>query len=356
MSSRVVPAWLLPVAWPLSRLYGAGVWLRNRAYDRGRGVDRLGTPVVSVGNLTVGGSGKTPVVAAVASALEALGAAVGILSRGYGRREREPFVLVSDGRDVLASVAEAGDEPLELALALPGVAVAVGADRYLAGKKLLEAVGPRVLLLDDGFQHRRLHRDLDLVCVDAAEPLPGLRLLPAGRLREPLASLGRAHVLVWTGSERARPGEALAAKLASAVPGMLELHAPIRVVGFAPLGSSASEGPAAANAFVNVPVGILAGVARPERLRADASWRVVAERFAPDHHWWRPDEVRAFAEEARAAGAEAILTTGKDAVKLAPLRVSGALRPALPMYTVRIAAEIEEGGALRELLERLPRL
>ena len=355
MTSGPLPPWLRPVAWPLAGIYGASVWLRNRAYDSGRGVARLPVAVVSVGNLSVGGSGKTPLVAAVARELGALGAPVAVVSRGYGRRDRSPFVLVSDGKDVLAGVEEAGDEPLELARELPGVAVAVGPDRYEVGRQILQTVGSRVLVLDDGFQHRRLHRDLDLVCFDAGEATENLRLLPVGRLREPLASLSRAHALVWTGGMGGEPEGALVEAVVAAAPSELPvLHAPTRVRGFSPLGPSVVKGALAPDAFADVPVGLLAGVARPDRLLASAPYRTVAERFAPDHHWWRAGEVLRLAEEAKEKGAQALLTTGKDAVKLGPLLLSGALRPPLPLYAIRVEAEVRERDVLRDLLLGLP--
>jgi len=149
---------------PLSWLYRAGVSIRNRRFDRDpEASTKLSATVVSVGNLTVGGSGKTPFVAALARELLGRGVRVAVLSRGYGRRSRAPFVLVSDGREIRGSAEECGDEPLELARAVPGLVVAVGPDRAAVGRELLERLGGHWILLDDGFQHRRVRRDLDLV-------------------------------------------------------------------------------------------------------------------------------------------------------------------------------------------------
>src|SRR5262245_7301957 len=196
---------------------------------------RLSAKVVSVGNLTVGGSGKTPFVAALARELLGRGERVAVLSRGYGRRSRSGFVLVSDGKEVLTSADESGDEPFELARDVEGLAVAVGPDRAAVGRELLEKLGPHVLLLDDGFQHRRMRRDLDLVCFDAREPLESLRLLPRGRLREPLESLNRAHAIVWTRWSNGTPGEALKTLVGDIVPELPSIRSKNHLVGFSRL-------------------------------------------------------------------------------------------------------------------------
>jgi tetraacyldisaccharide 4'-kinase len=182
-----VTDWLRPVTAPAAWAYGVAVGWRNRRYDRGRGVRRVGVPVVSVGNLTVGGVGKTPMVAWIAERLLAGGHRPVIAMRGYKARPGEP-----------------SDEEAEYGERLPDVDVVAHPDRATALGAYLERY-PDVdcALLDDGFQHRRLHRDLDLVLVDASRAMPRERLLPAGRLREPPESLRRADAVVLThGDER----------------------------------------------------------------------------------------------------------------------------------------------------------
>ena len=331
---------------PLSWLYGVGVSLRNRRYERDPGASaKLPVPVVSVGNLTVGGSGKTPVVAALARELLGRGHRVAVLSRGYGRRSRSTFVLVSDGSRILASAEDSGDEPLELSRGTPGLAVAVGPDRAAVGRELLEKLGPHVLLLDDGFQHRRLRRDLDLVCFDAREPVASLRLLPRGRLREPLESLSRAHAVVWTRWSEGAPSEELRELVSRASPELAFLRAQNRVAGFARLDGSETVG---AESFRDRPVGVLLAVARPERILESIPAKVVFTAARRDHHWWDPAELKALAEEAKRKGAVALLTTGKDAVKMA-----SAPSP-IPLYVIRIETEILDRPSLEALLERLP--
>ena len=177
-----------PVRRLLGSLFASAASLRVAAYERGLlRRARLAGPVVSVGNLSVGGSGKTPVVRLVAELLREAGAPVAVLSRGYGGRFRGDALVVGDGRAVTASAEEAGDEPVMLARALPGVVVAVGRRRDVVGRAVEARFGRRVHVLDDGFQHLRLARDLDLVCLDVADLDD--RPLPAGRLRERPAAL-----------------------------------------------------------------------------------------------------------------------------------------------------------------------
>ncbi|MGH9390297.1 MAG: tetraacyldisaccharide 4'-kinase, partial [Vicinamibacteria bacterium] len=274
------------------------------------------------------------------------GEPVAVLSRGYGRRSQSPFVLVSDGHRILASAEDSGDEPLELAGGAPGLAVAVGPDRAAVGRELLEKLGPHVLLLDDGFQHRRLRRDLDLVCFDAREPVASLRLLPRGRLREPLESLSRAHAVVWTRWNEDASSEELSHVVTRAAPELRSIRTRNRLMGFASLDGSEALG---AESFRGRPVGVLLGVARPERVLESIPAEVVFSATRRDHHWWDPAEVKALAEEAKRRGAVALLTTGKDAVKMA-------LAPgAVPLYVIRIEAEILDRSSLEALLERLPR-
>jgi tetraacyldisaccharide 4'-kinase len=322
------------------------VSLRNRHYDRNPGAStKLPTRVVSVGNLTVGGSGKTPFVAALARELIGRGERVAVLSRGYGRRSRSPFVLVSDGNRILATAEDSGDEPLELARGVPGLAVAVGANRAAVGRELLERLGGHLLLLDDGFQHRRVRRDLDLVCFDAREPVASLRLLPRGRLREPLESLSRAHAVVWTGWSEEAPSEELRSLVGRAAPELPSIRARNRLVGFASMDGSEVLGP---ESFRGRPLGLLLGVARAERVLESIPAEVVFTAARRDHHWWDPAEVKALAEEAKRKGAVALLTTGKDAVKMASAPRS------IPLYVLRIETEILDRPALAALLERLP--
>jgi tetraacyldisaccharide 4'-kinase len=318
----------------LGDLYGAVAAARVELYRRGvLARQRLQGPVVSVGNLSVGGSGKTPVVARLAEALCARGLPVAVLSRGYRGTFRGETLLVGDGKAVLASAAEAGDEPAMLARSLPGVVVAVGPRRDVVGRAVEARFGPRVHLLDDGFQHLRLARDLDVVCLRVADLED--RPLPAGRLRERPAALGRADVVLLAETEGLAPERA--AETVRSLGPSRTFRLRRRPVGFFSRGGEPR--PAPVRPF------LLAGVARPERFAADVSILVASvagSAFFRDHHAFSAEELARVSAQARAAGADAVVTTAKDAERL-----SG-FDPGLPLLVLRIAAEIEDETRLLE--------
>lgn len=316
---------------PLGALYGAAARVRAAAYGRGwLPRARLAGPVISVGNLSAGGSGKTPVVALLAAMLRDAGRPVAVLSRGYRGSFRGDCLVVADDGGVRAEPEAAGDEPVMLARALPGVVVAVGRRRDRVGRAVEARYGPRVHVLDDGFQHLRLRRDLDLVCLSAHDLAD--RPLPAGRLREPRAALARADLILLDADDTAR------ATLDTAHPGRV-LRLRRRVLGF--FGLDGAERPAPARPF------LVSGIARPERFYDDVSSRVAGVAgtavFA-DHHAYRAADVAGIESRARAAGADAIVTTAKDAVRLPALT--------LPVLVLRVAAEVDDEALLRERVLR----
>jgi len=293
----------------LHTLYGRLALTRRAWYERPGARRRLSRPVISVGNLSVGGTGKTPLVAAIASWLVAIGERPAILSRGYARAvtTREATV-VSDGRRVLVDVAHAGDEPLMLARAVPGAAVVVCAERYAAGVVAETTLGATVHVLDDGFQHLPLGRDLDIV-VTAAGTLATDAVLPRGRLREPVAALARASMLVVVGADdAAAAAEARLYGVPIGVGATRRLGAPVTVQG---------EPPARDRALV-----AMVGIGQPaqfiEGLAADG-WQVRDTCVYPDHHWYTPADLAAVARRVAAVDAWGVATTDKDAVRLEPL-------------------------------------
>jgi tetraacyldisaccharide 4'-kinase len=316
---------------PLGAAYGAAGALRVALYGRGLlRRHRLAGPVVSVGNLSVGGSGKTPVVALVARLLQEAGLPVSVLSRGYGGSFRGDALVVSDGADVRADAVQAGDEPAMLARHLPGVVVAVGPRRERVGRLVEQRFGRRVHVLDDGFQHLRLHRDLDLLCATPADLVDAP--LPAGRLRERPSAAGRASALLLAGANGDAPPEE-----GPQAPRVFHLRR--RVEGF--FDRAGLQRPAPARAF------LLAGIARPERFLADvaaSAGSAVGSAVFRDHHWFTPEELLRAADRARHAGADAVVTTAKDAERLPP-----GWEP-LPVVVLRIAAEVEEPGRFRDLV------
>jgi tetraacyldisaccharide 4'-kinase len=349
MSSSLLRLSLLPLAGPASWLYGSAVGLRNKLYDGGFfRVRQLPVPVVSVGNLTVGGSGKTPLVAHISRYFLSKGQAVAVLSRGYRRRDASALRMVSDGKNILVDVTLSGDEPMELAVSVEGLAVAVGADRYRAGLEVIRRVAPRVFVMDDGFQHRRLYRDLDLVCIDAAEPVENFKLLPAGRLRERLRGLNRAGALVWTGWKRGKPSDPLVSRIL----GVLESEIPVfravqNVVGFtAVTGGEETLGP---KGLDGEPVGLLAAMAKPGRFKEaleDTGAEVVWYLTKRDHYGWHHEDVERSVAKAKKRGARAVITTGKDSVKLGKLD-----ELSLPLYRMDLRTEVLEREAFETLLD-----
>lgn len=304
-------------------LFRAGTWMFHHPYDRGwRRPEILPQPVLSVGNLAVGGTGKTPAVRALAGAFLERGRRPAVLTRGY--RARRPHGVLRDGvweDGGTASAADAGDEPLWLSRRLPGVPVVVGRRRAAGAAALLAAGVPvDVWILDDGFQHRRLHRDLDLVLLDVADPLGNGRLLPAGPLREPPAALSRAGVVLLTGGTASDPVPAETRRLVETrAPGARCLRAWTETGGVARLG--AGEGEDGPPALCGRAVWAVAGIARPGRftaLLAAAGADLRGTSFHPDHHPFTGEDVRRAAEDAARAGAVPV-TTEKDAVRLLDL-------------------------------------
>lgn len=335
---------LWPLLSPLAAFYGLVVRLRVALYDWGVfEVRRLPGRVISVGNLTVGGTGKTPCVAWIARYLSGEGESVAILSRGY-RRESQGRVEVADGERVLATPAEAGDEPWLLARACPGVRVVVDRRRDEAGIWLSERAAIGVFLLDDGYQHLRVARDLDLLLVDAGDPLPQARMVPVGRLREPLAGLRRADAVIVTRSDQDYDRAALGATLAQGLrPGTPVFHATHALVGFTEL---ATGQPVAVETLG--PVAAVAGIGRPERFYDDLrglGLELVWTRSFPDHHRYQPAELAAIMAGATAAGARAVLMTEKDAVNWPVAAAFG-----LPRLVGHLEFRCREEAALKALL------
>lgn len=301
-----------PSSSPWQLLYGGAHRLRSRWYrSRSRHLPR---PVVSIGNLHWGGTGKTPLTAAVAAHLRDRGLAVCILSRGYASKGRGVRV-VSTGEGPLLGPLLAGDEPVLLAGELPGVSVVVGPERFDAGMAALRRLPnpPDLFLLDDGFSHLGLARNLDVVAFPASDPYGGGRLLPTGRLREPLASIGRAHAVVLTGAASPDAGRDLAESLRPygfTGPGFASFTRPGRPRW---IGESSGELETDAKVF------LVTAIARPERFVGsvrELGFEVAGELRFPDHHPYPAPSLNKIAEAFRSSGAAAVLTTAKDGVKL----------------------------------------
>jgi tetraacyldisaccharide 4'-kinase len=318
---------------PLAAGYRAGVAVRNALYDHAwLRAERVPARVLSVGNLTVGGSGKTPTALWLAEALGRRGRRVALVARGYGKR-RPGVVVVGDGR-ALVDPAEGGDEAVLLAMR-SGLPVVTGERRADAARAACDRFGCDTIVLDDGFQHRALARDADLVLVPA-EGLPG-RLLPAGPLREPPSAVARARALLALGDETGLPARPVAP---AGMPVFVGRVVPCGVV------TTTAEAALVVHDLASLPrdgVVAVAGVARPERFFAlleRLGCRVVERVAVPDHHAYAP------ADLARFDGGRPVVTTEKDLVKLA--RLPGARTRRLA--AVRIDVEVEDGERLVDLL------
>ncbi len=325
-----------PRSWlaPAGALFGAAGRDRAALYARGVfGQERLRGPVISVGNLSVGGRGKTPVVSLIAEILLAEGLPVSILSRGYRGAFDGEALLVSDGQTLLADAALAGDEPVMLAGTLPGAVVAVGRRRISAGRLVEARFGPRVHVLDDGFQHLALARDLDVLCLEASD----LRAqpLPAGHLREYPHAAKRADVVLVSDAHPELPE---VARVENVLGRGRVLGMSRRPLGFFTEGGVALPLPPKR-------VLLLAGVAGPERFVRDVSARGVeiADVSAfPDHHPFTAAELAEVASHAAAVGAEAVVTTLKDVVRIPRWP------HAVPLLTFRVRVVVSDPAAFRE--------
>jgi tetraacyldisaccharide 4'-kinase len=306
---------------PLSAIYGIAVTVRNDLYDRGTlKTHKLRGPVVSIGNLTVGGSGKTPFLIALGELLKSHGVKFDVISRGYGRATSGVALV-----DVGGSPRQFGDEPLLIARKL-GVPVIVGEDRFAAGQFAEQQFGPQLHLLDDAFQHRRLARDFDIVMLDPSDARDSL--LPGGRLREPLSSLARANAVVLA-HDASCEGLLIAPYLVWRV--RREIIVP-------------ADLPAACFAFC--------GIARPgnfyTQLRA-AGVTLAGTRSFRDHHLYTESDVRRLLKLRDRHSATAFITTEKDAVNL-----QSRVADLAPLHVIQLTLKLENAeAAVSALLARL---
>lgn len=330
----VVSAGLSALSWA----YRAALAARDRAYRWGvLPTGRLPCPVISVGNLTLGGTGKTPTVELVARTLQELGAAPAVLSRGYGRATRG-VVVVADREAILAEARAGGDEPRLLAERLPGVPVVVGENRYEAGRVAVERCGATALVLDDGFQHRTLAKDLEILVVSGRAPWGNARVFPRGTLREPLGGLRRAHTVLVTNPA----GPETVTEVTTAV---RRHHATAPVLAARYELQDASE-PLRGRRLPARELGgrrllAFAGLGSPEgfaeTVDATGIRRVGFVEF-PDHHWFTPSDVAELARDARAAGAQGLVTTEKDWMRMRELPP-----PPLPLWVLPVRLVIAAG-------------
>ena len=305
----------------LSRIYSLTMRIRALLYRRGvLSRRRLRNPVISVGNLTVGGTGKTPFVAYLAGVLKKAGYQPVILSRGYRGKAEHSALVVSDGRNVLCGPASSGDEPFLLAGQLPGVRVAVGKDRHRSGTLVEQDAGGKVIhILDDGYQHLRLKRNLDILLVDATDPFGGGKLLPAGRLREPLSAMGRADLVVITRSHllgEIDDLESVIRRHNKLTPISYFYHDAVAVFDLKNRRQFRTRD------FVGRRVVALAAIGNPGIFVQDLEhyqMDVRHQHLFPDHHPYSQSNLDWALDSLDEHGGEALMTTEKDAVRLQDL-------------------------------------
>ena len=342
-------ALLRSFAFPAAGAYGLLAGVRNRLFDEGVLPSRRAQcRVVSVGNLTVGGTGKTPMVVWLAEFLQGEGWRVAVASRGYGGTCGRRLCVVSDGSRMVADVRLSGDEPQLLARRLPHVPVLCSAHRTRAVAAAVEKFGTQAAILDDGFQHRRLARDLDLVLLDARTPFGNGWLFPRGPLRETPSALRRAHALVLSRFDRSPPAEANREELAKRWPEKTILTAAYRPVR---LFEAATGREIPLSSLAGVRAAAFAGIAKPEaffRTIEDLGARLVYSCALPDHQPLSPALLSSLVETAAAQAPELWLTTEKDWVRLAATR-----SPAMDLWVLGIVLDLgEDSSRFKDLVRR----
>ncbi len=348
------PATLLLI---LSGGYGAAVRLRVSFYARGFWRPRrLPCKVISVGNLTVGGTGKTPMTRYLARLIQGLGHKVAIVSRGYKGSAEKSGGIVSDGKRILMDADAAGDEPYMLASGLRDVPVAIGRNRYAAAMQLLQACNPEVIILDDAFQHLPLARDLDVVLLDHNRPFGNYHLLPRGTLREPLAALKRGDIYILTRSNS--PGGTDWKRLVKRLPARPVLRASTRSVvdKVISAGSGSEKAPEEAQkvntiaSLNNRRVFLFSGLANNHNFRCtieETGAVIVGTLGYSDHYNYTSQELDRIAAAAVARKADLIVTTAKDYARIAPQT----LWP-LDLYAIDVETDLNDD---REVLARIIR-
>lgn len=329
----------------LSYVYGVLIRLYMLPFEIGlRRQRRIGCPVISVGNITVGGTGKSPTVQFLCRGLAERGRYPAALSYGYGGQLHGQFGVVSDGSSAKLGAEVAGDEPAMLASALRGIPVLVGKHRHISGRAAIRDLGADILVMDDGFQVWKLHRDLDIVLINADNPFDNGRTLPAGKLREPLSALRRADCVIATGDWDTGTRNSMLGRVRKYT------NSTVYFGRFAPsvLISLVDGSEMPVDVIQGQRVFALSSIANPSRFEktlADAGAVIRGRERFPDHHPYLVDDVAQVNESARSSGSELIITTDKDSVKLQGHEWS------LPTFALRIELELDDEAGFWKLLD-----
>ena len=325
---------------PLSRLYGLGMACRNKAFDLGllKSVD-VGVPVISVGNMTMGGTGKTPLVEYIVGACLEKGRHVAVVSRGY-KRASKGVVTVSDGNRILTDATLGGDEPVQIARKYPRAIVVVGERRVQAARTAVTGLKADVVIMDDGFQHRSLRRTLDIVVLDSRKDLFLTPMVPAGERREPVSAIKRADVVAMSRADQDTGWWRAKAEIAG-IPAVHYRYRLDRVMELHPDGERTAAALEDKKMFLFSGIGDHQGFVCQAR---ETCRHIVGDMRFPDHHSYSPRDLSAIVEKAKDEHASALLTTEKDAVRLSgsPVGLKGILRQ-IPLFYVGIAVDITQG-------------
>lgn len=333
--------------------YAGGSVITRLLYSTGlRERGRLPVPVLSVGNITMGGTGKTPFCLWLIEWLRAQGRRPAVVSRGYGREDEDRLVLVHDGKRLRAGTRQAGDEPVLIAKTLGNVPVAACSDRHRAARALIRRFDCDVIVLDDGFQHHRLDRNGDIALVDTTRRLSGLKVFPRGTLREPASGLSRAHLIVMTRWQQAEDPGAVRREVRIAAPGVPVVRTKMSIDSVVRLSDGGDLDPEAMKGKKAI---VVCGVGNPVSVRRtveELGVRVVMMRQFSDHARIPRGFLAACDNKRRKAGADVIIVTEKDAVKLLE-----DTRPSPEVLALRIRVDFltkkEEALAGRVLSARL---
>ena len=369
----------------LSHIYRLILCIRQWLYKSGLLKTRtLPYPVICVGNLTTGGTGKTPAVIAITKILKMTKIPffppfskgekrfpplekggeggfepafssknkhhVAILSRGYKRKSKASILVVSDGKSLLATPEESGDEPYLIASTLKNIPVVVGGDRYKSGIYSATHTGANIFILDDGYQHIQLHRDINILLIDASNPYGNGQLLPKGILREPLNGISRADCVIVT---RANEGGK------ANIEALVRKHNPDAPVFYASYQADDITDTDGSSHGINTINGkkvfIFSGIANPQSFRKSVEYiggTVVGELSYPDHYWYKNDDLRKVLEDASAVSADRVITTAKDAVRLHGLDLYDKTGAGTKLLILHVEMIIEIGFA--EWIKKIP--
>jgi tetraacyldisaccharide 4'-kinase len=337
MYGRTRSVVLGPVLSLLSQLYRVVTGLRRGLYRyRILKSKKLSCAVVSIGNLTLGGTGKTPMVIALAGLLAAKEKHPAVVSRGYGRQDESKTLVVSDGKSALLDARIGGDEPVLVGSRLPNVPVVVGGNRYDAAQTAIERFQPDTIILDDGYQHLQLRRDVDIVLVDAMDPFGSGKLFPAGILREPVTALERAHAVVITKADASPARETLRERIRknTTAPVFTSIQRPVDLIDI----RTGEVKPLTALRAARVLA--FSGIARPSSFLSGLESQgaiIAAQCTYPDHHEFTPGDLAAIYKSAADERVSLIVTTEKDAVRLRRFRPEG-------IWAVRIELSVIENA------------